>query len=640
MFLIELINNVSLLVVLTMLFKITVSRYKVDAVSQRLVFGLIFGIVGLIGMMTPLHYADGIIFDGRSIILFVAGLFGGPVVAIISASVIGAYRIWLGGVGVYVGMTVITVSAALGVCCYCYRRKSKINFSLLQLFVSGFTVHVIVLLLFLLLPGTSGIKVAMALGPTVLLIYPVATLLVCLLFQDYDEKEDVRRDLHRLAYYDSVTALPNRLFQVENINRCLGTCKTPERQGALILFSIDRFKTINDARGHAAGDMLLCALADRLATVIDPEYTLARNTAGEFSVLLNGVFEKSRDIDVFALNMANKIHTALKFPVYLGKDEVFISTSIGIATFPKADGDNAGDILRRADTAMHQARHDGGNQTTLFEQTMASHVEQKFQIERELRKAITAGELRLYLQSQVNASGAVMGAEALVRWQHPTRGRVLPSMFIAVAEETDLIADVDAWVLTEACKVLASNETYHRSISISVNISPRHFRKAGFVSNVKQILSDTGADPTHLKLEITESLLIHNVNDVIAKMLELTALGIHFSLDDFGTGYSSLSHLKRLPIHELKIDKTFVQDAPTDPDDAALVESVLAIARHMKLGVVAEGVETIEQAAFLNARAEVLHQGYLYSRPDPADVWVSKLSQSEQMRSAKLNRQS
>ena len=626
MFFIELINNVSLLVVLTMLFKITVSRYNVDTVSQRLVFGLIFGIVGLVGMMTPLHYADGIIFDGRSIILFVAGLFGGPIVASISAAVIGAYRIWLGGAGVYVGVAVIVVSAVMGLFCYYYRKKSKINFSLLQLFVAGFAVHTIVLLLFLLLPGANGIKVAISLGPTVLLVYPIATLLVCLLFQDYDEKEGARHALHRLAYYDSVTALPNRLFQIENINSFLGTCKTPEHHGALILFSVDRFKTINDARGHAAGDMLLCALADRLVTVIDSEYTLARNTAAEFSVLLKGVFEKTQDIDVFALNMANKIHTALKFPVYIGKDEVFISISIGIATFPKVDGDTAGDILRRADTAMHRARHDGGNQTMIFEPMMASHVEQKFQIERELRKAIAAGELRLYLQSQVNASGTVMGAEALVRWQHPTRGRVPPSMFIPVAEETDLIADVDAWVLTEACKVLAGIETYYRPISISVNISPRHFRKTGFVSNVKQILSDTGADPTHLKLEITESLLIHNVNDVIAKMLELTALGIHFSLDDFGTGYSSLSHLKRLPIHELKIDKTFVQDAPTDPDDAALVESVLAVAKHMKLNVVAEGVETIEQAAFLNARAEVLHQGYFYSRPDPADVWLSKLS--------------
>jgi len=587
---------------------------------------LIFGIVGLIGMMTPLHYADGIIFDGRSIILFVAGLFGGPIVASISASVIGAYRIWLGGAGVYVGVAVIVVSAVMGLFCYYYRKKSKINFSLLQLFVAGFTVHTIVLLLFLLLPGANGIKVAISLGPTVLLVYPVATLLVCLLFQDYDEKEDARRALHRLAYYDSVTALPNRLFQIENINNFLGACKTPEHHGALILFSVDRFKTINDARGHAAGDMLLCALADRLVTVIDSEYTLARNTAAEFSVLLKGVFEKAQDIDVFALNMANKIHTALKFPVYIGKDEVFISISIGIATFPRVAGDTAGDVLRRADTAMHRARHDGGNQTMIFEPMMASHVEQKFQIERELRKAIVAGELRLYLQSQVNASGTVMGAEALVRWQHPTRGRVLPSMFIPVAEETDLIADVDVWVLTEACKVLAGIETYYKPISISVNISPRHFRKTGFVANVKQILSDTGADPTHLKLEITESLLIHNVNDVIAKMLELTALGIHFSLDDFGTGYSSLSHLKRLPIHELKIDKTFVQDAPTDPDDAALVESVLAVAKHMKLNVVAEGVETFEQAAFLNARAEVLHQGYFYSRPDPADVWISKLS--------------
>lgn len=628
MFFIELINNVSLLVVLTMLFKITASRYKFDTASQRVVFGLIFGLVGLVGMMTPLHYADGVIFDGRSIILFVAGFFGGPVVAVISALIIAVYRAWIGGTGVYVGLAVIVISAAIGVFCYILRTKVKVNLSWLHLFVAGFTVHVIMLLLFLLLPGNDGIKVVMEVGPTILLIYPLATLLVCLLFQDYDEKENVRRDLHQLAYYDSITGLPNRLFQVENINSVLASCKTPECKGALILFSIDRFKTINDARGHAVGDMLLCAVADRLRTVIDSEYTLARNTASEFSLLLKGMFENAQDIDAFALNQASKIHTGLKFPVYIGKDEIFISISIGIATFPRVSEDTAGDVLRRADTAMHHAKQDGGNQTMLFEPTMASHIEQKFQIERELRKAISAGELRLYLQSQVNSSGAVVGAEALVRWQHPTRGRVMPLTFIPIAEETDLIADVDAWVLREACTVLASNEIYNRPISISVNISPRHFRQSGFVMNVKQILADTGADPTHLKLEITESLLIHNVNDVIAKMLELTSLGIHFSLDDFGTRYSSLSHLKRLPIHELKIDKTFVQDAPIDPDDAALVESVLAVAKHMKISVVAEGVETKEQAAFLNARAEVLHQGYLYSRPEPAEIWVSKLSEA------------
>ncbi len=628
MFFIELINNVSLLVVLTMLFKTTVSRYKVDTVSQRVVFGLIFGLVGLVGMMTPLHYADGVIFDGRSIILFVAGLFGGPLVAVISASIISIYRIWLGGAGVIVGMAVIVISAAIGIALYFYRRKVQVNFSWLHLFVAGFVVHLIVLLLFLLLPSNQGIKILIELGPTILLIYPVATLLVCLLFQDYDEKEIVRRDLHRLAYYDSVTALPNRLLQIENINRVLEFCKKPECKGALIIFSIDRFKTINDARGHALGDLLLCAVADRLKTVMGSEFTLARNTASEFSILLQGEFENAQHIDAFAMNQASTIHSALKFPIYIGKDEIFISISIGIATFPRTSEDNAGDILRRADTAMNSAKQDGGNQTMLFEPTMASHIEQKFQIERELRKAIPAGELRLYLQSQVNSSGTVVGAEALVRWQHSTRGRVMPLTFIPIAEETDLIADVDLWVLREACKVLASNEIYNRPISISVNISPRHFRQSGFVINVKQILADTGADPTHLKLEITESLLIHNVNDVIAKMMELTSLGIHFSLDDFGTGYSSLSHLKRLPIHELKIDKTFVQDAPTDPDDEALVESVLSVAKHMKLNVVAEGVETKEQAAFLNARAEVLHQGYLYSRPEPADIWVSNLSES------------
>jgi diguanylate cyclase (GGDEF)-like protein len=626
MILVDLVHNIALLIALAAIYQVISSRSGEARPVHLLLFGILFGLVGVVGMMTPIHYGEGVILDGRSIILSVAGLFGGPVVALISASIVSAYRLVLGGAGALLGSLVAFTSAFIGVAFYYLRlRADDRHLSAWQLLGIGMLVHLVMLAVLLYLPGEVGFHIVRDIGWIMLLVYPVAMMLVAMLFQDYEEKVSTGKTLHRLAYFDALTELPNRQFLIERLGASLRQSKSVNHSKVLLLINLDRFKTLNDARGHVAGDQLLQALALKLREHAGEGDVLARMSSDEFALLLNTQDANFRDVSLWGQHVADKVQVSIKYPIQLGEDEISMSSSIGIASFPVGAEDSAGNILRRADTAMHRAKQNGGNQSVVFQLAMASSVEEKYEIERELRKAIPAGELVLYLQSQVNDSGAVVGAEALVRWLHPRRGLVSPMTFIPVAEESDLIVEVGVWTLHEACRILAREEIFSQPLRLSVNISPRHFHYPGFVSSVKQTLAATGADPTHLTLEVTEGLLIQNVNDVIAKMTELAALGIHFSLDDFGTGYSSLSYLKRLPIHEIKIDKTFVQDAPDDPDDAALVESIIAVAQHMQLDVVAEGVETREQADFLNARAKVIHQGYLFHKPEPADLWVSRI---------------
>jgi len=623
MLLADLVQNIALLVALATIYQIIASRTPNHGLAQPIIVGILFGVVSILGMMMPIQFADGLFFDGRSIILSVAGLFGGPLVAVISAALASIYRAWVGGVGAIVGILVIVASAAVGVGFHYVKHRSDGHLTVLQLLGMGFLVHAVMLAIMLLLPNGIGFIVVSELGPVIILLYPLVTMLVSLLFQDYADQEAGRHKLHKLAYYDSLTGLPNRQYLMERLR---GGLLEPEKESGhlLMLINLDRFKMLNDARGHVVGDQLLRALTERLTPLIKDDDVLARMSADEFAVLLKTPADCLRDTNQWGRQMSEKFQLAIKYPFVLGEDEISISSSIGITSFPLGKNDIPSHILRRADTAMHRAKQNGGNQSVVFELDMASSAEHKYQIERELRKAIPADELVLYLQSQVDASGKMVGAETLVRWQHPQRGLVPPMTFIPIAEESDLITELGNWTLMAACRILAREEIFSQPLRLSVNISPRHFHDPGFVSSIRHVLAVTGADATHLTLEVTEGLLIQNINDVIAKMAQLADLGIHFSLDDFGTGYSSLSYLKRLPIHEIKIDKSFVQDAPNDADDAALVESILAVAQHMQLDVVAEGVETKEQADFLNARAKVIHQGYFFHKPEPEENWIKR----------------
>jgi diguanylate cyclase (GGDEF)-like protein/PAS domain S-box-containing protein len=441
---------------------------------------------------------------------------------------------------------------------------------------------------------------------------------------DITEKKRAEAEIRRLAYFDALTGLPNRAMLVDHLALMMTMAKNRQNKDALILFNIDRFKNLNDARGHELGDILLIAIGGRLAGLLQDGDTLARLAADEFAILMQNLDSQQETSSHRALMVAEQIQASLRLPFHFSDEEVTLTASLGITLCPEDQDDTPLEVLRRADTALHRAKDAGGNQIAFFETVMGETAQQRYRIERELRRAIPAGELRLYLQPQVDEHGRLVGAEVLVRWQHPERGLVAPGLFIPVAEESDLIVDLGAWVLSQACQLMAREDMTGHPLRLSVNLSPRHFRQPGFVPWIRDLLAASGTDPTHLTLEVTEGLVIDNINDVVAKMSELTALGLHFSIDDFGTGYSSLAYLKRLPIHELKIDKSFVQDAPSNPDDAALVETILAVAEHMHLRVVAEGVETDEQAAFLNARAKVVMQGYLYGRPEPVDAWLER----------------
>lgn len=433
--------------------------------------------------------------------------------------------------------------------------------------------------------------------------------------------------VHKLAYYDGLTGLPNRTLLFDRIQQLLATDQGRDQIEALILINPDRFRTINDARGHNTGDEVLKACARRLEESLQEGDTLARMSADEFALLIPNAGRQPEQAIAHALGVAQEIHSAFERPLCLAKEEIFLTLSLGITIFPEVVHEQIQDVLRRADTALHRAKAAGGNQIACFETGMGESAEKRFLIERELRQAIVEDQLRLFLQPQVDAAGQPVGAEVLVRWQHPEKGLLGPFAFIPIAEESDLIVDLGAWVLIESFRILPRLKCGDTALRLSINISPRQFCRAGFVDWVCDVLKATEADPTRITLEITESLVMDNIEEVIARMTKLVACGFHFAIDDFGTGYSSLGYLKRLPIEEIKIDKGFIQDAPTDAKDGMLVETILSVAKHMQLRVVAEGVETKEQADFLNARAEVIHQGYLYGRPEPAEDWISRWEQ-------------
>jgi len=444
---------------------------------------------------------------------------------------------------------------------------------------------------------------------------------------DITERRAAQQEIEHLAFYDSLTGLPNRRLLLDRIERELAEARREGRHGAVLFIDLDHFKQINDAHGHSAGDALLIDAAARLKRLLREVDTVARLGGDEFVVLLPGLAFETHAAAAAARHVADKLRAALALPFDLGAlgGVCYLGASIGVTLFPDGAGENAETLMRQADTAMYQAKAAGRNAVCFFEPRMQALVEERLALENDLRAAIAAEGFEIHLQGQHDAEGRLVGAEVLLRWRHPQRGAVPPSSFIPLAEESGLIDELGEWALRKAAILLRQLEEAGHDLRLAVNISARQFRNADFVERVRAILAETGANPSRLTLEITESLLLADVGEATARMHELEALGLRFSIDDFGTGYSSLSYLKRLPLQELKIDRAFVAGLPLDPDDAALSKTILLIAEQLRLEIVAEGVENEAQFAWLKQCGCPYFQGYLFGRPQPAATFLARL---------------
>jgi diguanylate cyclase (GGDEF)-like protein/PAS domain S-box-containing protein len=438
---------------------------------------------------------------------------------------------------------------------------------------------------------------------------------------DVTERKQAEARTHQLAYFDALTGLPNRRMLIERIENALHAATRSGQFGALLFLDLDNFKQINDARGHSVGDSLLKQVAARLSGELRGEDLVARLGGDEFVVLAGNL---GSDADAAALHarvVAEKVRELLESPVVIDGAAYGSTGSVGITLFPK-QGESVDDLLREADIAMYRAKGAGRNRIAFFETAMQAEVEERLALEQGLKQAMAAGRMAVHVQPQFDCAGREIGAELLLRWTDPRRGAVPPTLFIPVAEETGLILPLGEFVIRQACETLNRLRATGRQTPLSVNVSPRQFRKDDFVERVRALLAETGAPATGLIFEVTEGLLIDDWQATLARMSELVALGIRFSIDDFGTGYSSLGYLKKLPLFELKIDRSFVADTPEDPSDTAIVQSVLSVARHLGLRVVAEGVETQAQADFLRANHCDAMQGFLFARPMPLGEWL------------------
>ena len=439
---------------------------------------------------------------------------------------------------------------------------------------------------------------------------------------DVTDRKRAAQEIERLAFYDALTQLPNRRLLLDRLHRLVLSSQRTHQHGALLFIDLDNFKDLNDTLGHDMGDQLLTQVAGRLVCSVRECDTVARFGGDEFVILLEGLDTDTDHAARQAEAVARKLLLTLNNPFELAGQQHYSTPSIGLTLFGQ-ERQSVDELLKRADLAMYEAKAAGRNTHRFFDPGMQQALHARSSLEADLRQSLLRGELFVHYQAVVDHQGHIKGAEALARWNHPERGTISPVEFIPLAEQTGLILPLGQHILHTACQQLVrwagKQETAH--LTIAVNVSARQFRQPDFAAQVLQTLRETGANPKRLKLELTESLLLGDIEDTIERMVQLKREGVGFALDDFGTGYSSLGYLKRLPLDQVKIDRGFVRDVLTDPNDAAIVRTILALAQSLDLDVVAEGVETAGQLGFLRLHGCEQFQGFLFGRPGPvADV--------------------
>ena len=446
---------------------------------------------------------------------------------------------------------------------------------------------------------------------------------------DISARKSAEARIEYLAFYDQLTRLPNRRLLIDRLHQALVGRTRSGAGGALLFIDLDNFKDINDTLGHARGDQLLQQVAERLGHCVREGDTIARLGGDEFVMMVEGLSVSPAEAAAQSRQIGEKLLAELNRPYAIASQDVHCTPSIGVTLFSDHHH-NADELLRRADLAMYKAKDAGRNTLCFFDPELQAAVYARTVLESELRVGLRESQFLLYYQPQVGGNGGLTGAEALVRWPHPSRGLVPPVEFIPVAEASGMIMPLGQWVLRTACEQLVrwSKRATTAPLSIAVNVSARQFHHRDFVTQVQAALQETGADPCRLKIELTESLLLKDIEDVIAKMGELKDLGVRFSLDDFGTGYSSLAYLKRLPLDQIKIDQSFVCDVVNNDKDAAITRTIVALARNLGLSVIAEGVESEAQRDLLASQGCLAYQGYLFGRPQHVGRFESLLRRS------------
>lgn len=447
---------------------------------------------------------------------------------------------------------------------------------------------------------------------------------------DITKNKEAEQEIEDLAYYDPLTHLPNRRLMMDRINHAMAASARNEKKGALLFLDLDHFKMLNDTLGHDMGDILLQQVATRLTSCIREDDTVSRFGGDEFVVLLEGLSVLPIEAATQAEDIANKFLNYINQPYHLANHIYTSSTSIGITLLT---GHQCGveELLKQADIAMYQAKNDGRNAIRFFNPQMQTKITAHAKLENELKKAIEQQQFQLYYQIQVDSSRRPLGAEALIRWIHPKRGIISPLDFIPLAEQNGTIQTIGRWVIDTACAQLNAwqQDVLSCGLTLSINVSAKQFHQPDFISQIKATVQHYAIDPSLLKLELTESLLLNDIEETIASMKALAEMGIQFSLDDFGTGYSSLQYLKKLPLYQLKIDKSFIDHIVTDSDDQSIVSTIIVMAHSLGLSVIAEGVETEAQQQLLLTKGCQLYQGYLYSKPVPIaefDVLLRQIS--------------